>query len=498
MNEAIPLTSAAFPWLSLLILLLPLGAVIAAFLAPREARWAALATSVGVLLISLIIVAGFNPQLAGFQFVERSPWIPSLDIQYLLGVDGISVLFLPFSALLFIGVILASWNAIQNLPRLFFPLILLLEMAMMGIFSALDTILFFLFWELSVLPIYFLISLWGIGPNRRYAGVKYTLFMLTGGVPLLLGFVVLALQNPGGITFDYTRLLHIAHTHNYQTAIFILLTFAFAVKLPLFPLHSWLPVVAQEAPTQVVAILVGLKVGVYGMIRFAFPLAPSAFQDFQYILIGLGMLGVLYGALAALGQTNLRRMLAFSSLSHVAMVFLGVVSMTQQGLQGAIFQLLNFTVIASGLFLIVGFIYQRVGSSEIPSLGGIAKSMPLLTTFFFILGAANLGIPGTSGFPAEFLMTIGVLENYLGAGLLALFSIILAAAYFLSAYRQAFLGKTRHATIGESPDLKPRELFIMLLFTSIVLIFGFYPQGILDLIATSSIDWLERMTLMME
>ena len=322
--------------------------------------------------------------------------------------------------------------------------------------------------------------------------------MLSGGVPLLLGFVVLALQTSEGISFDYTRLLHIAHTHDYQTAIFILLTLAFAVKLPLFPLHSWLPVVAQEAPTQVVALLVGLKVGVYGMIRFAFPLAPSAAQDFQYILIGLGMLGVLYGALAALGQTNLRRMLAFSSLSHVAMVFLGVVSMNQQGLQGAIFQLLNFTLIASGLFIIIGFIHQRVGSSEIPSLGGIAKSMPLLTTFFFILGAANLGIPGTSGFPAEFLLTIGVLEASLGAGLLALFSIILAAAYFLSAYRQAFLGKTRHASIGESPDLKPRELFIMLLFTSIVLFFGFYPQGILDLISTSSSNWLERMTLLIE
>jgi len=251
MTEAIPMTSAAFPWLSLLILLLPLGGLIAASLAPREARWAALATSVGALLISLVIVSGFNPAQSGFQFVERSPWIPSLDINYLLGVDGLSVLFLPFTALLFIGVILASWNAIQNLPRLFFALLLLLEMAMMGIFSALDTILFFLFWELSVLPLYFLISLWGIGPNRRYAGVKYTLFMLSSGVPLLLGFVVLALQHPNGISFDYTRLLHIAHTHDYQTAIFILLALAFAVKLPLFPLHSWLPVVAQEAPTQV-------------------------------------------------------------------------------------------------------------------------------------------------------------------------------------------------------------------------------------------------------
>lgn len=500
MNEVIqiPMQSAGFPWLSLLLLLLPLGALISVFLTEREARWATLTTAIGALLISLVIVAGFDSQQSGFQYVERSPWIPSLNIQYLLGLDGLSVLFLPFAALLFIGIILATWNAIRTMPKLFFALLLVLEMAIMGIFSSLDTILFFLFWELSLLPLYFLISLWGTGPNRRYAGVKYTLFMMAGGVPLLLGFVVMALQHPDGITFDYTRLLHISHTHGYQAAVFLLLMFGFAVKLPLFPLHSWLPVVAQEAPASVIGILVGLKVGVYGMIRFAFPFAPGAAQDFQPFLVGLGMLGVLYGALAALGQTNLRRMLAFSSLSHVAMVFLGIVSLNQQGLQGAVFQLLNFTVVASGLFILIGFIHQRIGSSEILSLGGISRSMPLLASFFFFFGLASIGIPGTSGFPAEFLLMVGVLESYMGAGLLALFSIILAAGYFLSSYRKAFFGETRHAVVAESPDLKKRELLIVLLFAAVVLLFGLYPQGILDVTANSSLDWLGRMTLLME
>ncbi len=500
MSTTLPMLSADFPWLSLLLLLLPLGAGISVsgLLTLRESRWVVLATAVAALVISLVIVAGFDNQQSGFQYVERSAWIPSLNSHYLLGIDGISLLFLPFTALLFIGVILASWNAVRTLPQLFFALLLLLETAMIGIFSALDTLLFFLFWELSLLPLFFLTSLWGAGPNRRYAAMKYALFMLAGGAPLLLGFIVLGLQHPDGLTFDYTQLLHISHTHHYQSAVFFLLLVGFAIKLPLFPLHSWLPVVAQEGSASIIGILAGLKVGVYGLLRFALPLAPEAAQEYRWLLVGMGMLGLLYGALAALSQTNLRRMLAFSSLSHVGMVILGIASFNQQGLQGAIFQLLNFTVVAGGLFILVGFIHQRVGSNETLSLGGIAQSMPLLAAFFFFLGMASLGIPGTSGFPAEFLLIVGVLQEYTGAGLLVLFSIILTAAYFLSIYRQAFLGMTRHADVAASPDLKPRELAIMLLFASVVLVFGFYPQGILDVITNSSIDWLGRMTMLLE
>jgi NADH-quinone oxidoreductase subunit M len=479
-----------FPWLSLLLLILPLGAVLTGLIPGREARWAALTTAVLALVLSVLVVMGFDPSQTGFQFVETAPWIPSLGIHYQLGVDGLSVLFLPATALLFVGVILASWNAIRTLPRMYFALLLLLECTILGIFTALDTMLFFMFWELTLLPLFFLISLWGSGANRRYAGVKYSLFMLAGGLPLLIGFVVLAINNPGGISFAYTDLLQGNRSYSVQVTVFFLLLVGFGVKIPLFPLHTWLPVVAQEGPAGVVALLAGLKVGAYGLLRFTLPLAPDAAREFQWILVGLGMVGVLYGAVAALSQTSLRRMLAFSSLSHVGLVVLGIAAFSQQGIQGAVFQLLNFTLIAGGLFLITGFLHQRTGSTEILSLGGVAKSMPLLASFFFFLGLAGIGMPATSGFPAEFLLIVSVLETHTGAGLVVLFVVILGAAYFLNFYRRAFLGEARDDIIRDAPDLKQRELLVLLILTLLVLVFGFYPQAILDVTEASSQHWV--------
>lgn len=487
-----PMMSANFPWLTLLLLLLPLGAAITLLMPAREARWTSLTTAVAAFGVSLWLVLQFDQSYSGFQFVERSSWIPTLNIEYLLGVDGLSVLLLPFTALLFIAVILTSWNAMRFLPNLFFALLLLFEASLIGIFSALDTALFFLFWELSLLPLFFLISLWGAGPNRRHAAVKYTLFMMSGGVTILLAFVVLALQAPNGMSFDYTVLLKIAHGHPYESAVFFLLLFGFALKLPTVPFHAWLPVLAQEGPASVVATVVGLKVGVYGLLRFALPLAPTAAQDYQWLLVGMGMLSVLYGALASLSQTNLRRMLAYSSLSHVGLVVLGVASLTQAGIQGAIFQLINFSLITSALFLLLAFIHQRLGSTEFLNLGGLASSMPLLASLFFFFGVASIGMPLTSGFPAEFLLIVGISETHLGAGLLALASMIITAAYFLSSYRLSFLGQVRHAAITESVDLKPRELAALLVLMLPILVWGFYPQGLLKMMENSALDWLSH------
>ena len=313
-----------FPWLSLLLLILPLGALLTGLMPGREARWSALTTAVLSLGISLLVLMGFKPGQTGFQFSEVTPWIPDLGIYYRLGVDGLSVLFLPLTALLFIAVILASWNAIRNLQRLYFALLLLLECSLLGIFTALDTVLFFMFWELTLLPLFFLISLWGSGANRRYAAVKYTLFMLAGGIPLLIAFILMAMQQPGGMSFAYTDLLTTSRSYGIQVSVFFLLLVGFGVKIPVFPLHTWLPIVLQEGPASVAALLTGLKVGAYGLLRFVIPLSPQAAYDFQWVLVGLGMTGVLYGAVAALGQTSLRRMLAFSSLSHVGLVVLGI------------------------------------------------------------------------------------------------------------------------------------------------------------------------------
>lgn len=483
-----------FPWLSLLLFLLPMGALLTGLMPAQDARWTALTTALLVLVLTLVVLATFDPTQTGFQLVESSPWMPKLGVYYRLGVDGLSVLFLPFTALLFVAVIIASWNTIRHLPRFYFALLLVLECTILGIFTALDTILFFLFWELTLLPLFFLISLWGSGANRRYAGVKYSLFMLVGGLPILLGFVIMAINNPGGLSFAYTDLLQHSRDYGVQVTVFFLLLLGFGVKTPLFPLHTWLPVVAQEGPATTVALLTGLKVGVYGLLRFALPLAPQAAYEYRWVLVGLGMIGVLYGAIAALSQTSLRRMLAFSSLSHVGLVVLGMAAFSTQGIQGGIFQLLNFTMVAGGLFLITGFLHQRTDSTEALSLGGVAKSMPLLASFFFFLGLAGIGMPATSGFPAEFLLIVSILEVHTGAGLVVLFVVVLGAAYFLSFYRKAFLGEVRHDIIRDAPDLKKRELGILLLLSVMVLVFGFYPQAILDITATSSQYWVSLLS----
>ncbi|HID82921.1 MAG TPA: NADH-quinone oxidoreductase subunit M [Chromatiales bacterium] len=477
------------PWLSLLMLLLLTGAGLTALAPARKARWVALLTALTALAVTLLIVIGFDSELSGFQFVESKPWIPTLNIHYLLGVDGISLLFLPATSLLFLLVILASWNAIHSLSKLYFALLLLFQAVVIGIFTSLDTVLFFLFWELSLVPLYFLITLWGQGPNRRYAGTKYVLFMMTGGLPLLLAFVILAIQPDGSYIFNYPGLISVIGENRYQTAVFFMLLIGFGVKTPLVPMHTWLPVLALEGHPATLATIVGLKLGAYGILRFVLPLLPETALSYQWLLAGLGIAGVIYGAVAALSQTNLRRLLAYASLSHVGLVVVGLATFTSQGLQGAVFQLLNFTLIASGLFLLTGFLQQRVGSTDIVSLGGVAKSMPLLTSFFLFLGLASMGIPGTSGFPAELLIILSAFKAYIGVGLATLVAMVLGAAYFLNTYRRAFLGPADREAVIDAVDLKNRELLMMVLISLLVLVFGFYPQAILDIIASAESNW---------
>ncbi|MDP2783247.1 MAG: NADH-quinone oxidoreductase subunit M, partial [Sulfurimicrobium sp.] len=467
------------PLLSLLFLTLPLGAALI-WLLPRP-EWAkriALATVLLDLCIALVVIFRFDPSQSGFQLVEQARWIPTLNIQYLVGVDGISLLFLPATILLFIGVILSSWNSVTTLPRLYYSLLLVLETATLGIFCSLDTMLFFFFWELSLIPIYFLVSLWGIGPNRRYAAVKYILVMVAGGIPLLFGFILLAFghaTNGGGLVFDLPTLLATPIPAKLQLAVFLLLLLGFAVKIPVFPLHTWLPLVAMEGPAAVTALLVGIKLGAYGLIRFAIPLAPQAALQMHWLLVALGTMGMLYGAVAALAQTNLRRMLAYASLSHVGLVVLGIASFDLQGMQGSVLQLLNFTLAAGGGFLLISALHHRTGSTDILSLGGAARSMPLLASFFLLFGFAGMGLPGTSGFPAELLILISTFKHHIGAGLAALFAMVLGAAYFLSLYRRAFLGPVTNPVVADAMDLRPRELAIAILFASLILAVGFYP-----------------------
>jgi NADH-quinone oxidoreductase subunit M len=484
----------SFPLLSLLFLTLPAGALLA-WLLPRPgwARGIALATALIDLVVVLAAVFLFDPQQSGFQLVEKYDWIPDLNVHYMVGVDGISILFLPAAVLLFIGVIVASWNSVHTLPRLYYSLLMLLETATLGVFCALDTVLFFLFWEFTLVPLYFLVSLWGVGANRRHAAMKYTLVMLAGGIPLLFGILILAFGAAaagGPLVFDLPTLLATPLPANTQYLVFLLLLIGFGVKVPLFPLHTWLPLIAMEGPAAVAALLTGMKLGAFGLIRFAIPLAPTAAQDLHWLLAGLGVVAILYGALAALAQTNLRRMLAYASLSHVGLVLLGLASFNMQGLQGAVLQLLNFAIVAGGLFLLTSFLHHRTGSTDIANLGGAARSMPLLASFFLLFGLAGMGLPGTSGFPAELLILMSTFKNHIGAGLAALVGMVLGAAYFLGIYRRVFFGPAVRQVVIEAEDLRPREFWLALSFALLIIFFGFFPALLLDLMRPAAEAWL--------
>ena len=485
------------PILSLILLLLPAGAM-TIWLASSEqsARKIALATLIIDLLLTLALLYQFDPSQSGFQFIERHDWIPSLNIQYLLGIDGISILFLPLTLLLFIGVTSYSWRSIRTMPRLYYTLMLILATAIIGIFMALDSILFFLFWELTLIPSYLLIALWGVGPNRRYAAVKYTLIMLTAGIPLLFGFLTLAFHHydiSGALLFEYPRLLAETLPVELQSGAFLLLLLGFAFKAPIFPFHTWLPTVVMEGPIGITIVMTGLKLGLYGIIRFAIPLAPDAALEFHWLLAGLATIGVIYGALAATRQTNLRRMLAYASMSHVNLVLLGLASFNIQGIQGALFQLLNFSVISTGTFLIIGSLMHRIGSTDQVSLGGVAKSMPLMASLMFLYGIASMGVPPTSGFAAEFLILVSALKTHTGAGLAALFSVVIAAGYFLNIYRKTFFGPVTSEVVKSAVDLRPRELLVHTLLITFILVLGLFPSLILELINSSTTAWINHL-----
>lgn len=486
-----------------LIIAIPLAGALAAGLSrdAKRAKIFALVIAAVELIATLVAVRLFNADDGTFQLLERYAWIPSLNIEYLVGVDGISVLFLPMTALLTLMSIIASWHSVQQLSRLHFALLLLLEGLSMGIFAALDMVLFFMFWELTLPPIFLLIGLWGIGPARRNAASKYTLFMLFGGVPLLLAIIMLAINHatgmngtiPHDLSFSFPTLLETPLPDALQSSIFLLLLLGFAAKAPLVPFHTWLPLAAMEGPTPIAALLTGLKLGVYGILRFTLPLAPSAAVEYNWVLGILGAIALIYGALIALQQTNLRRLLAYASISHVGLVIIGIASLNIQGIQGAIFQLLNFTLAAGSLMLIAGFIQQRLGSTEMLHLGGLAKTMPSLACCYFLLALTSMGIPGTSGFPAELLLVLGALLAHPSLGITALAGALLGATYMLSFTRRAFLGPVTQPDARQAQDLLPRELALLCLPALLVLMFGLFPNAVLKINQKAAETWLSRL-----
>jgi len=490
-----------FPLISALILL-PWSAAAALMLVrgPASVRAWALSAALVEALLAGFAVFSFDPTSDRIQFVEQHAWIPSLQIDYLVGLDGLSILFPASTALLTVAVIIASWNSIQSMVRLYFALVLLLEGFTVGLFCALDTALFFLFWELSLVPSYFLISLWGSGPRRRFAATQYALYMLIGGIPILFAIVILALSHavsddlpiPAGLTFNYLALLSKQADGATQTAVFLLFLLGFGIKTPLVPFHTWLPSVAMEGPAGLTALITGIKLGAYGLLRLGIPLAPEAALHFAPWLTGFGIVGVFYGALLALRQHNLRALLAYASISHVGLVVVALSMMNVTGLQGAVFQLLNFSLVSGGLFLVAGCLQQRLGSTDRVHLGGLAGPMPLLTAFAFLLLLSGIGIPGTNGFAAEWLMLLGIFETHAGLGLAVLIGSVLSAAYSIGFFRGAFLGPITNPVIRQAQDLRPRELALFTGLAMLVLLLGFFPQPIIDTVDAATIAWVKR------
>ncbi|MDZ4317019.1 MAG: NADH-quinone oxidoreductase subunit M [Azonexus sp.] len=476
------------PLLSLLIFL-PLGGAALLWLLPtRAARHVVALTLLLTLLISTLALFSFAPSGERFQLIERTPWIASLNVHYLVAVDGLSVLFLPATALLFLGSLVANWNLVKEAPRLHYSLLLLLLSATLGIFCALDTVLFFFFWELTLLPLYFLLGRWGVTAGSGQAAARYFLIMLAGGIPLLLAFIILASSQPS-LSFDLMALLATPLPHSTQTLVFLLCLLGFGVKVPLVPLHTWLPQFSLAAPGSLTALLVGLKLGVFGLIRFAIPLAPDAAQEMHWLLAGLGTFTLLYGAVGILGQTNLRIALAYTSICHVGLAVLGLASFSAQGVQGAVALLLSFTVATGGAFLLLEFLRQRTGSTDINGLGGAAKTMPLLAGGVLICGLAGVGMPGTSSFPGEFPLILAALQTHTGAGMAALFGLSIAAGGFLSLYRKAFWGPVTCPEVAQAEDLRPRERIVLIALIVLIIGIGLYPAPWFDLIRPAAEAW---------
>jgi len=478
------MTILGIPILSLLIFFPILGAVVLLFINKENAgtiRWVALIFAFVEFIFSLPLFFSFDPKAAAMQFVEDFWWIQSYGISYKLGIDGISLLLVLLTTFLTILCILCSWTAITFRVKEFMVSFLFLETGMIGALVSLDLVLFYVFWEVMLIPMYLLIGVWGDPKRRIYAAVKFFLFTMAGSVLMLAAILTLYFLNQratGVSTFDVLELYKLGLPVGVQYWLFAAFALAFAIKVPMFPFHTWLPDAHTEAPTAGSVILAGvlLKMGTYGFIRFAIPLFPKAAFDLLPLVSILAIIGIIYGALVSMMQPDLKRLVAFSSVSHLGYVMLGMFAFNMQGIQGSIYQMLNHGISTGSLFLIVGMIYERRHTRLIADFGGLSKVMPIYAVFFMIVTLSSIGLPGTNGFVGEFLILLGAFQSNVVYGVLAATGVIFGAAYMLWMFQRVMFGKITRPENEKLKDLNAREIGILVPMVIVIFLMGIYPK----------------------
>jgi NADH-quinone oxidoreductase subunit M len=472
-----------FPILSVLIYVPLLGAVILLFVRREHETYIkgfTLVVSLIEFVLSIPLYFYFNEKTVGMQFVERAPWFPEWGITYFLGIDGISLLLILLTTFLTVLCVLCSWRAIENKVKEYYITFLFLETAMIGTLCSLDLVLFYIFWELMLIPMYLLIGVWG-GPKRVYAAIKFFLFTMAGSVLMLLAIFILYYQfynTTGTYTFDVLQLYTARIPVDKQYWLFAAFALSFAIKVPMFPVHTWLPDAHTEAPTAGSVILAGvlLKMGTYGFLRFAIPLFPAAAHAAIPIISILALVGIIYGAIVSMMQPDLKRLIAFSSVSHLGYVMLGMFAFNMQGLEGSIYQMLNHGVSTGGLFLIVGMLYERRHTRMISDFGGLSTPMPILAIFFMIVTLSSVALPGTNGFVGEFLILLGAFRANMLFGILGTTGVVLGAVYMFWMFQRVMFGEVKKEENKKLIDLGKREVLILCSVVFFIVLMGVYPK----------------------
>lgn len=487
--SSLPLLSLAV-WIPIFAGLLIMGVAGSDRNAPL-ARGLALVAAVLGFVITIPLWTGFDIGQAGMQFVELSPWIPLFNIKYHLGVDGISMLFVILNSFITIIVVLAGWQVIETKVAQYNAAFLIMSGLMNGIFTALDGILFYVFFEASLIPLYIIIGVWG-GPNRVYAAFKFFLYTLAGSLLFLLAQIYLFFQSGG--SFSILDWHNLPLDLNTQIWIFLAFLVAFAVKVPMWPVHTWLPDAHVEAPTggSIVLAAIGLKLGAYGFLRFSLPIAPDAAHELSGFVIALSLIAVIYIGLVALIQADMKKLVAYSSISHMGFVTLGFFMFSAMGVEGALVQMLSHGFVSGAMFFSIGVMYDRVHSRQIADYGGVVNTMPKFAAFFMLFSMANAGLPATSGFVGEFMVILGAVEYNFWVAMAAASSMILGAAYTLWMYKRVVFGEVGNHHVAELTDINGREFLILAVLALCTMWMGLQPQPFTEVMHASVNELLQH------